>query len=50
MSPCSRDDLEGKEEEKIYNYNLSSARNVVENTFKMLVRKLRIYERKLAIS
>jgi hypothetical protein len=48
--PYSRDDVHQDEEKKIFNYRLSRARNTVENTFGILARKFRIFERKLNVS
>lgn len=50
MRPYSRDNAQGKEEVKVFNYRLSRARNVVENCFGLLVRRFRLFERRLAIS
>lgn len=50
MRPYSRDDVQGKEDEKIFNYRLSRARNVVENAFGILVRRFRLFERRLVLS
>lgn len=50
MRPYSRDDVHQDEEKKIFNYRLSRARNTVENTFGILARKFRIFERKLNVS
>lgn len=45
MRPYSRDDVQRDEEKKVFNYRLSRARNTVENTFRLLARKLRLFER-----
>lgn len=50
MRPYSRDDAQRNEEKKVFNYRLSRARNTVENTFGILARKFRIFERKLSMS
>lgn len=50
MRPYSRDDAQGDEEKKVFNYRLSRARNTVENCFGILTRKFRLFERKLSMS
>lgn len=50
MRSYSRDDAQRNEEKKVFNYRLSRARNTVENTFGILARKFRIFERKLSMS
>lgn len=50
MRPYSRDDARGDEGKKIFNYRLSRARNTVEDTFGILVKKFRLFERRLLMS
>lgn len=50
MRPYSVDQTRVDETKKIFNYRLSRARNVSENSFGILVRKFRIFERKLCMS
>ncbi|CAK1591019.1 unnamed protein product [Parnassius mnemosyne] len=50
MRPYSRDDIRGDEGKKIFNYRLSRARNTVEDTFGILVKKFRLFERRLLMS
>ncbi|XP_050526869.1 uncharacterized protein LOC126897372 [Daktulosphaira vitifoliae] len=50
MQPYSREDALRNEEKKVFNYRLSRARNTVENTFGILPRKFRIFERKMSMS
>jgi hypothetical protein len=50
MRPYSRDKVQGDEDKKLFNYPLSRARNVCENAFVFLVRKLRNFERRLWMS
>lgn len=47
MRPYSRDTIRLDEQKKTFNYRLSRARNTVENSFGLLVRKFRIFERRL---
>lgn len=49
MRPYSRDDAQRNEEKKVFNYRLSRARNTVENTFGILTKKFRIFERRLSM-
>lgn len=50
MRPYSREAAQGDEEKKIYNYRLSRARNVSENSFGILVRKFRLFEHRISLS
>ncbi|XP_068083809.1 uncharacterized protein [Anabrus simplex] len=47
MRPYSKAQLNGNKEKKIFNYRLSRARNVVENTFGIMAQKFRLYQRRL---
>ncbi|XP_030757115.1 protein ANTAGONIST OF LIKE HETEROCHROMATIN PROTEIN 1-like [Sitophilus oryzae] len=50
MRPFPGSQTSGQEDKKIFNYRLSRARRVSENAFGILVKKFRLYQRKLQIS
>lgn len=50
MRPYGREQAREDEEKKIFNLRLSRARNTVEDTFGQLVKKFRLFERRLCMS
>lgn len=50
MKPYCREDIRDDIAKKTFNYRLSRARNTVENSFGLLVRKFRLFERRLHMS